>query len=42
MTPQITALQYKLKEGKVKNKYAVKGKIKKLKKARQWFEFLAR
>lgn len=42
MTAQITALQHKLKEGKVKNKYPLKGKIKKLKKAKNWFEFLAR
>ena len=42
MSNQIQAIEQKLKQGKVKNRYAAVNKIKKLKRAKNWFEFLAR
>jgi hypothetical protein len=38
---QIAAIAAKIKAGKVKNIYAAKAKIKKIKKARAHFEWLA-
>ena len=42
MTPQIKAIEHKLHQGKVKNRYAAKGKIKQIKKAKAWWDYLAK
>ncbi len=42
MPSQIKAIEAKLRTGKVKNRYAAKAKIKKIKKAVNLFEWLSR
>lgn len=40
-TPQITAINEKLRDGKVKNRYAAKTKVKKIRKNIAHFKWLA-
>ena len=41
-TPQITAINEKLRAGKVKNRYAAKAKVKKIRKNIAWDNWLGR